>query len=51
MHITLVPSAVGAPGGSLPYYLTSFVVNDAVAVDAGCLGFYQSPQAQSASKA
>ena len=44
MRITLLPSAVG--GGSDHQYLSSTLINDTVAVDAGCLGIWGSPQEQ-----
>jgi ribonuclease BN (tRNA processing enzyme) len=44
MKLTLIPSAVG--GGPDHQYLSSCLLNDAVALDAGCLGFWGSPQDQ-----
>jgi ribonuclease BN (tRNA processing enzyme) len=44
VKITLIPSAHPGPH----QYLTSYLVNDAVAIDAGSLGFYKSPQDQAA---
>ena len=46
MKITLVPSSIPTPGGLSSQYLTSFVLNDAVAIDAGSLGFYREPHEQ-----
>lgn len=46
MKVTVLPSAV-APGTSASQYATSFLINDVVAVDAGCLGFVGTPQDQS----
>jgi len=44
VKLTLIPSSVGAPA---PHqFLTSILVNDTVALDAGCIGFYRSPQEQ-----
>ncbi len=45
MKITLLPSAAGAQSGQ---YLTSFLVNDHVAIDAGSLGLYQEAVQQAA---
>jgi ribonuclease BN (tRNA processing enzyme) len=44
MKLTLIPSAVG--GGPDHQYLSSCLLNDSVALDAGCLGFWGSPQDQ-----
>jgi ribonuclease BN (tRNA processing enzyme) len=46
VKITLVPSAVSAEANEPLGYLTSFIINDTVAIDAGCLGFYQTAQDQ-----
>ena len=45
MHIRYLPSTVGATGPSM--YLTTYLVNDTLAVDAGCLGFWGEPAQQS----
>lgn len=45
MKVFLVPPSIGANSSPAPY-LTSYVINDTVAVDAGCLGFYGTPQDQ-----
>lgn len=46
MQITLLPSSLGtAPDTSLAY-LTTLLVNDAVAIDAGSLGFHGTPAEQ-----
>jgi ribonuclease BN (tRNA processing enzyme) len=45
VRVTLVPSAVGS-GSTTLQYLTSVVINDAVAIDAGCLGLWGTPQEQ-----
>jgi ribonuclease BN (tRNA processing enzyme) len=39
MKITLVPSAVSAGAGARGFFLASYVIDDAVAIDAGGLGF------------
>src|ERR1019366_10437232 len=46
MKITLLPSSFVAPGSAPDQYLTSYVLNDCVAIDAGALGFYRGPQEQ-----
>lgn len=46
MKITLLPSAVGSVGENAHQYATSFVINDRVAIDAGAIGFWQTPTEQ-----
>jgi ribonuclease BN (tRNA processing enzyme) len=46
VKVTLVPSTVAGSGPGHFQYLSAAVLNDAVAVDAGSLGFYQSAQRQ-----
>jgi ribonuclease BN (tRNA processing enzyme) len=46
VKVTLVPSAIPGSGPEPFQYLTSFVLNDTVALDGGSLGFYGSPQEQ-----
>lgn len=46
MRITFLPSALGT--GEASQYLTSYLVNDAIAIDAGSLGFWKSPEDQAA---
>jgi ribonuclease BN (tRNA processing enzyme) len=41
-----VPSSVGGKRMRQTQFLTSYLVNDAVAIDAGSLGFYRSPRKQ-----
>lgn len=48
MKINLLPSAVSASGIVPNQYLTTFLVNDRLAIDAGSLGLYLSPQDQAA---
>jgi ribonuclease BN (tRNA processing enzyme) len=43
VRVTLVPSAPGEGGLQ---HLSSYLVNDAVAIDAGCLGLWRSPREQ-----
>jgi ribonuclease BN (tRNA processing enzyme) len=45
VKITLIPSAIGTSG---PQYLTSYLVNDDVAIDAGAIGFWGTPEDQAA---
>ena len=44
MKVMLVPSAVSEPAGQ--QFLTSFLVNDSLAIDAGSIGFFADPQTQ-----
>ncbi len=46
MKVTLVPSSVGETGEEQRQFLTSYVLNESVAIDAGCLGFWGTPQEQ-----
>jgi ribonuclease BN (tRNA processing enzyme) len=46
VKIELVPSAVTGILGDPHQYCTSVIINDAVAIDAGCLGFYRTPDDQ-----
>src|SRR5947199_2955985 len=46
VKVTLVPSSVSGNEGVQNQYLTSFLVNDTIAVDAGSLGFFGTPQQQ-----
>jgi ribonuclease BN (tRNA processing enzyme) len=46
VRVTLLPSAAPAPGQPGLHYLTSLLVNETVAVDAGCLGLYRTPDDQ-----
>ena len=39
MKITLIPSAVSAGGGARGFFLSSYIIDDVVAIDAGGLGF------------
>ena len=48
MKITLLPSTFSASGAPSDQYLTTFLVNDRIAIDAGSLGFYKGPQEQAA---
>jgi ribonuclease BN (tRNA processing enzyme) len=47
VKFTLIPSAV-SPQEPPPQYLTSCLLNESVALDAGCLGLYRTPQEQAA---
>jgi ribonuclease BN (tRNA processing enzyme) len=44
MKLTLLPSTFGEAGAS--QYLSSALLNDTVALDAGCLGFHGTPEQQ-----
>lgn len=46
MKITLVPSSFPNPAPDVRQYLTSFLLSDTVALDAGSLGFYRNAQDQ-----
>lgn len=48
MKITLLPSAISRSGIVPNQYLTTILVNDRVAIDAGSLGLYESPHDQAA---
>jgi ribonuclease BN (tRNA processing enzyme) len=48
VKITLLPSTYSAAGAPSDQYLTTYLVNDCIAIDAGSLGFCQSPQEQAA---
>lgn len=45
MQVTLVPSSVDGRGSKLQF-LSSYLLNDTVAIDAGCLGFHRTPKEQ-----
>jgi ribonuclease BN (tRNA processing enzyme) len=44
VKVNLIPSTVAGPEPC--QYLSSALVNDAIAIDAGCVGFYLTPQQQ-----
>ena len=46
MKLTLLPSAVGGLPAPGPQYLASALLNDTIALDAGCLGLYGTPAQQ-----
>jgi ribonuclease BN (tRNA processing enzyme) len=46
MKLTLLPSAVGDSPVPGLQYLSSALLNDTIAIDAGCLGFYGTPHQQ-----
>lgn len=46
MKVELVPSAIPLDGVCRDQFSTSYVVNDTLAIDAGCLGFYRGPVEQ-----
>jgi ribonuclease BN (tRNA processing enzyme) len=45
VKITLIPSTAGDPGGQYQF-LSSCLLNDTIALDAGCLGFAHPPEQQ-----
>jgi ribonuclease BN (tRNA processing enzyme) len=47
LKIQLLPSSVGEGPSGGHQYLTTYLINDDLAVDAGCLGFYAGPAEQS----
>lgn len=46
MRVLLVPSSIPAAGEGPSQYLISYLINDTLAVDAGSLGVYGTPQSQ-----
>jgi ribonuclease BN (tRNA processing enzyme) len=46
VKITLLPSALGEDVDCSLQYLTSFLINDDLAIDAGSLGFFRTPREQ-----
>jgi ribonuclease BN (tRNA processing enzyme) len=46
VRVMLVPSSVSPEPGEPLQYLTSYLIGDTVAIDAGCLGFYRTPAEQ-----
>ncbi len=46
MKVTLIPSTTMGGGPAHYQFTSSAVINDTVAIDAGCLGFFGSPQQQ-----
>jgi cAMP phosphodiesterase len=46
VRVTLVPSSVGGEGQSQNQFLTTFLINDTVALDAGSIGLYGGPAEQ-----
>ncbi len=46
MKVTLVPSSIAAAGEEPSQYLISYLINDTLAIDAGSLGLYGTPQLQ-----
>src|SRR4051812_31374310 len=47
MRVTLVPSSIALDGEEPSQYLITYLINDTVAIDAGSLGLYGTPQRQS----
>jgi ribonuclease BN (tRNA processing enzyme) len=48
VKITLIPSAYSNHGATDLQYLTSYLINDTVAIDAGAIGFHRGPAEQAA---
>src|SRR5712671_5865099 len=46
VRVTILPSSIPEPGQPAQQYLTSYLLDDTVALDAGCLGLYRTPQVQ-----
>jgi ribonuclease BN (tRNA processing enzyme) len=46
VKISLLPSSLGTNHDCALQYLTSFLIDDALAIDAGSLGFFRTPQEQ-----
>jgi ribonuclease BN (tRNA processing enzyme) len=46
MRVTLVPSSIAASGEEPSQYLITYLIDDVVAVDAGSLGLYGTPEGQ-----
>src|SRR5437868_4354154 len=47
MKLILLPSAIGDVAAPVPQYLSSALLNDSIALDAGCLGLNGTPEQQS----
>ena len=46
MKVTLVPSSVSPEEASQVQFLTSYLLGDSLAIDAGCIGLFQTPREQ-----
>jgi ribonuclease BN (tRNA processing enzyme) len=46
VQVLLVPSSVSPEIAERMQFLSSYVINDTVAIDAGCIGFYRTPAEQ-----
>lgn len=46
MKVTLISSSVSPDGVDRNQYLISYLINDTLAIDAGCIGFYGTPHDQ-----
>ena len=46
MKVTLIPSATSSTGIEPSQFLVSYLINETIAIDAGCLGFYGTPDDQ-----
>jgi len=50
VKVTLVPSSTNADGLDRNQYLITYVIDESLAIDAGCLGFHGSPEQQAGVK-
>lgn len=50
VKVTLVPSSTTEHGPDQQQFLSSYLLNDSVVIDAGCLGYFHTPQEQAAIK-
>jgi ribonuclease BN (tRNA processing enzyme) len=46
VNVTIIPSAVAGSALGQSQYLSSYLINDKIAIDAGCVGFFGTPDAQ-----
>ena len=46
MKVTLIPASMSPDGVGQNQYLISYLINDTLAIDAGCIGFYGTPEQQ-----
>src|SRR5438270_11044716 len=50
VKVTLVPSAATGHGEDQHQFLSTYLLNDHIVIDAGCLGYFRTPQQQAAIK-
>jgi ribonuclease BN (tRNA processing enzyme) len=46
VKVTLVPSSVSPEGAGQVQFLTSYLIGESLAIDAGCIGLYRTPREQ-----